>query len=244
MRIVTAASVAQRHTVRHAVGHARCNTGGVSHEVELRAAWQTHVSARTELLERLVVRHRERHRRYHGVAHVAWVIRHAIELAAGEAVADLDAVVAAAFYHDAVYEPTHPANERASARLARRDLASFETTGWHNSTPRPWTAARIDAVAAMIEGTDRHADPPDVDTAVLYDADLAVLAADVAGYDAYVTGVRAEYRHVNDDDWRSGRAAVLEAFLERAAIYATDTGRTRWEDRARANIASELASLS
>ena len=42
-------------------------------------------------------------------------------------------------------------------------------------------------------------------------ADLAVLGADVAGYDAYVTGVRQEYRHVDDATWREGRAAVLGA---------------------------------
>lgn len=71
--------------------------------------------ADTELLDRLLARHRERHRRYHGVAHVAWVVRHIDELASDELVRDHGAVIAAAFYHDAVYEPAHRANERASA---------------------------------------------------------------------------------------------------------------------------------
>jgi predicted metal-dependent HD superfamily phosphohydrolase len=209
----------------------------MSTDVELRAAWQAHVHPDADLLDRLLGRHRERHRRYHGTAHVRWVVRHVLELATVEPVDDLDAVVAAAFYHDAVYEPKHPANERASARLARRDLAAL-------GSPVPWDETRIGSVAAMIEGTATHLDPPDVDTAVLFDADLAVLGADVVGYDAYVTGVRAEYRHVADDDWRAGRAAVLEAFLERPAIYATDSGRRRWEARARANITGELAMLA
>jgi predicted metal-dependent HD superfamily phosphohydrolase len=55
--------------------------------------------------------------------------------------------------------------------------------------------------------------------------------------------VRAEYRHVTDDEWRIGRAAVLEGFLERPAIYSTPTARDRWETRARANLTAELASL-
>ena len=62
-------------------------------------------------------------------------------------------------------------------------------------------------------------------------------------YSTYVTGVRAEYRHVTDDEWRIGRAAVLEGFLERPTIYSTPTARDRWETRARANLTAELASL-
>ena len=146
--------------------------------------------------------------------------------------------MAAAFYHDAIYEPTHPANERASARLARRDLGAIA-----ESAGSRWTKARVEAIGTMIEGTNRHTDPPDLDTAVLYDADLAVLGADVAGYETYVTGVRAEYRHVTDDEWRTGRGAVLEAFLGRSAIYATATARAWWEERARANLTAELTTL-
>ena len=85
--------------------------------------WRRHVSTDTSLLTRLVGRHREKHRRYHTVAHVEAVVGAVIELDAQEPADDLGAVVAAAIYHDAVYEPASPANERASARLARRDLA-------------------------------------------------------------------------------------------------------------------------
>jgi predicted metal-dependent HD superfamily phosphohydrolase len=226
----------------------------VSHDLELRTAWQAHVCGDTELLDRLLARYRERHRRYHGVAHVAWVVRHIDELAFDEQVSDHGAVVAAAFYHDAVYEPAHRANERASARLARRDLTvvGTETTPSTEQSTEPsgapsagnWPAPRIEAVAAMIEATADHRDPPDIDTSVLFDADLAVLGADVAGYDAYVTGVRAEYRHVDEPDWQTGRATVLRGFLARPAIYATDAGRERWEVRARANLTAELATLT
>jgi predicted metal-dependent HD superfamily phosphohydrolase len=222
----------------------------VSHDLELRTAWQAHVCGDTELFDRLLARHRERHRRYHGVAHVAWVVRHIDELASDEPVRDHGAVVAAAFYHDAVYEPAHRANERASARLARRDLTAVGT-GTTPSTERSgvpsagnWPGLRIEVVAAMIEATADHRDPPDIDTSVLFDADLAVLGADVAGYDAYVTGVRAEYRHVAEPDWQTGRATVLRGFLARPAIYATDAGRERWEARARANLTAELATLT
>ncbi len=205
-------------------------------DVSLDQLWTVHVAPDPHLLGRLLARHRERHRRYHTATHVGWVIRHVDDLAAHEPLDHLDEVIAAAFYHDAVYEPAYPANERASARLAGRDL---DTLGWSPES--------IERVVAMIEATEHtaSADPGiDGDTAVLLDADLAVLGADPAGYAAYVTGVRQEYRHVDDDDWRTGRGAVLEQFLARPAIYRTPTGRARWEDRARANLAAELAALT
>ena len=204
-------------------------------ELELEVAWQRHVTTDRTLLDRLLARHREKHRRYHTAAHVAWVIRHVDELASVEPIDHLDEVVAAAFYHDAVYEPTYPANERASARLARRDLTSIG-----------WDADAVERVASMIEATEHGATGAGGatgDTAVLLDADLAILGADPAGYSTYVTGVRAEYRHVTDDEWRTGRAAVLEEFLDRPTIYSTPTARERWETRARANLAAELAGL-
>jgi predicted metal-dependent HD superfamily phosphohydrolase len=204
-------------------------------ELELEVAWQRHVTTDRMLLDRLLARHREKHRRYHTAAHVAWVIRHVDELASVEPIDHLDEVVAAAFYHDAVYEPTYPANERASARLAQRDLTSIG-----------WDADAIERVASMIEATEHgtiESGGVTGDTAVLLDADLAVLGADPAGYSTYVTGVRAEYRHVTDDEWRTGRAEVLEGFLERPTIYSTPTAHDRWETRARANLTSELASL-
>jgi predicted metal-dependent HD superfamily phosphohydrolase len=206
--------------------------------LELEVAWQQHVGADRRLLDGVLARHREKHRRYHTAEHVAWVIRHVVELAATERVEHLNEVVAAAFYHDAVYEPTYPANERASARLARRDL-----------TGAGWDAEAVERVAAMIEATEHHAtgvDVPEgaVDLAVLLDADVAILAADPAGYSTYVAGVRSEYRHLDDDEWRTGRAGVLQAFLDRPAIFVTDSGRSRWEERSRANLAAELADLS
>ena len=202
--------------------------------VALVDAWRFHVSDDTEPCNRLLGRYREKHRRYHTVDHLAAVVGHVLDLADHEQPPDLGSVVAAALYHDAIYEPASPAaaNERASARLARRDL---ERLGWGGE--------RIEHVATMIEGTSTHLDPPDIDTAVLFDADLAVLGADPERYAEYVEQVRSEYRHVADDDWRTGRAEVLRSLLDREAIYATEKGRERWEQAARSNITTEVSAL-
>ncbi|MFT6764864.1 MAG: putative metal-dependent HD superfamily phosphohydrolase [Candidatus Aldehydirespiratoraceae bacterium] len=208
----------------------RCHTGDVTDA--LLEAWQQHISTDTKLFDRLTSRHREKHRRYHRLEHVDNVVRHVRDLAVQESVDDLDAVVAAAMYHDAIYEPESPANERASGRLARRDLAKLA-----------WSEDRINSVVAMVEGTQDHTDPADIDTSVLFDADLAILGADESNYAAYVTAVRSEYRHLDDQEWVTGRADVVRSFISRPSIYATESGRSQWEDSAQRNLAAELVSV-
>ena len=155
-------------------------------EHELRAAWSRCVEDSHDawvLFDSLISRHREAHRHYHGVRHVTWVVRHVEELAAAEPVGDIAAVVVAAFFHDAVYDPRATDNEAASARLADRELAVL---GWDD--------VRRERVAAMVEATAMHDVPTETaietaiatDTAVLLDADLAVLGSDPASYQAYV----------------------------------------------------------
>lgn len=207
-------------------------------ELELRVAWEAHVATEPGWLDTLLELHRQPHRRYHGVRHVGWVVRHALDLGGTHAdrVDDLGAVVAAAFFHDAVYDPTRTDNEFASAALAQRALGELG-----------WAAPRIVAVAELVTATADHVAPSApgaaLDTAVLLAADLAVLAADPASYAEYVTGVRAEYAHVSDAEWAVGRGRVLHNFLERAAIFDPALGLDTWERRARGNIAAELAAL-
>ena len=207
-------------------------------DLELRIAWEQHVGtddAAKGWYESVVARHREPHRHYHDVRHVRWVVRQARALADGrDDLHDLGSVIAAAFFHDAIYDPTASDNEAASAVLATRALSEL---GWPDE--------RVARVGAMIEGTAEHRVDPTitVDTAVRYAADLGVLAADPAGYSDYVRNVRREYHHVSDADWASGRSAVLRSFLDRDVIYAPELGLDEWELRARANLVAELGAL-
>jgi len=187
------------------------------------------------VLAGLLDRHREPHRHYHTATHVEWVLRHIDELCEQAPPHDHQALLAAAFFHDAIYEPTaaQGANERNSADLAARALGSL---GWSDS--------RCAQVAAMIVATAGHKTASDDDTCVLLDADLAVLGADATAYAAYVNGVRSEYGHLDDDTWRVGRSAVLKGFADRPSIFVTESGRARWESRARANLVAELAALN
>jgi predicted metal-dependent HD superfamily phosphohydrolase len=196
-----------------------------------RPAW----TASDDALTRLLARYREPHRQYHSVAHLASVLTTAEELIDQLDVADPAAVRLALFFHDAIYDPRSATNEAASATLAREVLGALGQPG-----------TRVEVVAALVAATADHEPPPDVDptaAAIVLDADLAILSAGPAQYSAYLTGVRAEYGHVDDQAWRTGRSEVLRRLLARPVLYRTGPMRSR-EARARANLAAELTGLT
>jgi predicted metal-dependent HD superfamily phosphohydrolase len=207
-------------------------------EEELRDRWAADLGrerASATTLDGLLARYREPHRHYHTLPHVLRVLRTIDELLAKVRVADAAAVRLAAWYHDAVYDPTAVAgaNEAASAALARRDLRALVERG-----------RRVDDVVRLVLVTASHEPAPGLlDEVVVCDADLAVLAAEPAEYAAYAAGVRAEYAHVPEPEWRTGRAAVLSALQERPKLFHTELMHAR-EPAARANLAAELASLT
>ena len=210
-------------------------------EVELRRAWRrlagsahrAHPLADAEAaFESLLARHREPHRRYHTATHVMWVLRHLHELTvAGEGPADGAAAQLAALFHDAVYDPRAADNEARSAELA---VAAATALGW--------TTDRCSLVHRLVMSTAGHR-PADTDEAALIDADLAILGAAPGDYAAYARAVRAEYAHVAEDAWRTGRAGVLRGFAGMEHLYSTAHMRRTREARAFANIAAELATL-
>jgi len=206
-------------------------------ELELRVAWQRHLgtsAAAAEWFDTVLGAYRAEGRHYHGVRHVAWVVRHVVAIADDHPVGDLDATVAAAFFHDAIYEPARHDNESESAAMAERAVREI---GWPDGASGH--------VAAMVMATaDHDVAGADRDTAVLLAADLAVLAAEPARYAEYATAVRREYAHVGEGAWRDGRSAVLRSLLARPHLFAPELDLGEWERRARANLTSELASLT
>ncbi len=167
-------------------------------------------------------------RHYHDLHHLAEVLRHVEELLDPEDPAR-EAVLLAAWFHDAVYDG-HGEDEECSARLAETVLAG---------TP---VAAEV---ARLVRLTRTHRPAPDDHAGqVLCDADLAILAAEPDRYAAYVQGVRAEYVSLTEAEFAAGRAAVLRDLLAKPALFHTDLGRLRWEQAARARVAEELSELT
>jgi predicted metal-dependent HD superfamily phosphohydrolase len=204
-------------------------------EIEIRRAWRHAVGPAHEgYLDALLLRYGEPHRHYHTATHIMMVIRHLHDMAANAEHQPSPELVTAALYHDAIYDPRSADNETNSASLAARDLAEIG-----------WPGEQCEAVSAMVIATAGHltADDRVTDTSILLDADLAILGSEPHSYDAYVNGVRAEYDFVDDPDWRMGRGRILQGFLDRPRIFATRYMQERLEQRARANIEAELATL-
>jgi len=168
---------------------------------------------------------------YHNLSHLQDVLDHVDALR--HRARDLPALRLAAWFHDVIYDPRAADNEERSAAFAAaalRQLRAPEET--------------VTRVVALILRTKTHqADDADIDAQILLDADLAVLGAAPAEYDRYAAAIRREYAWVPQDDYRAGRARVLEGFLARPRIYATEPFFDRLEARARANLHRELAAL-
>ncbi len=179
----------------------------------------------------LLGRWAEPHRAYHDLAHLSEVLER-VDLLAAEADRP-DAVRLAAWFHDAVYDPTADDNEERSAHVAETSLTRLLLA-----------PDLVDEVTRLVQLTATHdvADD-DRDGAVLCDADLAVLAAGSVRYSSYVEGVRREYGHLDDATFADGRAQLLSSLLDRPALFRTAHGRSTWEQPARANITAELVRL-
>lgn len=184
------------------------------------------------IFDGLITRHDEPGRFYHRIEHVAAVLRALVELTN-----DLDPIlVATAFFHDAIYDPERSDNEAMSAELAATVLPAVRVPD-----------AAIAIITETINATSTHHVPANAIApelcATFLDADLSILGAFPQRYAWYTEAIRAEYHHLDDDTFRTGRTAVLRSFLDRDQLYFTDAGRTAWEDSARRNLTREIASL-
>ena len=183
--------------------------------------------------DELVARWSEPHRRYHTLDHLVRVLDGVDEF--GGYADDVAVVRYAAWFHDAVYDggAASADNEGLSARLAETELPAL-------GLPE----RRIAEVARLVRLTNGHvvADG-DRNGAVLCDADLAVLGGDVSAYRAYTHAIRQEYAEVPEEVFRPARVAVLRGLLELPNLFRTPLAVERYEHRARANLANEIAEL-
>lgn len=181
-------------------------------------------------------------RSYHSMSHVNCLL--SLLSTHRPLFADPDAVEAAIWFHDAIYDSRAkpPANELHSAAMAVSAL---------RDTVDP---DRLERIKVMIEATATHTvptaeqlgsnDPGHVqDAAMFLDMDLSILAADEKEYKEYEKGVRKEYQWVGAKEWKKGRGDVLRGFLERDKIYHSEVFRGLWEEKARGNLRDSLEEL-
>lgn len=171
----------------------------------------------------------EPQRHYHNQQHIAEC------LAEFEAARHLTqqpvAVELALWFHDAVYDPKAGDNEEQSAEMARNCLA---TTGLSGLTT---------TVAELVMATKSHVTAGDPDAALLVDVDLSILGQSEARFAEYEAQIREEYRWVPKLIFNSKRKEILQRFLDRPRIYATDYFAGRYEERARRNLEHSIREL-
>lgn len=202
--------------------------------VRLMAAYQVAPSEAYPPFDLLVAAHSAPDRHYHTLEHLAEMFRVVSRLA--PTTADPRAVQLAVWFHDAVYDPRAKDNEARSADLAV-DLLG----------PIGVPASTLERVVQLIRATahlSSDESPANADTAVLLDADLAILGAAEERYLRYAADIRREYGWLVGADFRAGRAAVLRRFLARPRIYWTPLMFEEGEQRARANLTAELEQLA
>lgn len=183
-----------------------------------------------DTLDALLERWSEPHRAYHSVTHLDAALTNLDEFEVDDT--DRDIVEWALWFHDAIYDATATDNEERSARLAEQQI--------DDHLPEDMVAE----VARLVRLTAGHlVAPGDRLGGIMIDVDLSILGAPADAYDKYTQGVRREYSHRSDDDFRDGRSTFLAGMLDREQIFNTQRGVELWEIRTRTNLVRELAVL-
>lgn len=177
-------------------------------------------------------------RAYHNLRHVEELLGWFAQVRdAGPGWQRPDDVLAALLFHDAIYEPLRSDNEARSAVFAGEQITALGL---------PCDAARV---SVLIEATARHGAAlpdgvEDADLAHFLDADMAILGALPARFDAYEQAIATEFAAVPADRFRAGRARFLQRVLALPRIYETEFFSSRLESAARANLTRASAALN
>jgi predicted metal-dependent HD superfamily phosphohydrolase len=193
-------------------------------------------AARDDVLARMSAR--DRH--YHGIDHLALLWGCHLRHGAGLSVCSPPwhrLIACAVAFHDAVYDPVRRDNETESAALWRAASPALE------AGEIDWVGGTILATADHLNAAPDPGMAPDAWQARLWmlDLDLTPLGAAKADFIANTGKLRAEYAHLDEAAWVTGRRGFLRGLSRRAVLFRTPVLAAAYEATARANQARELA---
>ena len=165
-------------------------------------------------------------RRFHNLHHIHDCLDRLDEVA--PLVIDRDAVEVALWFHDAVYQPSSPDNERRSAELF---LA-------YSCGADPVFRRRV---CGLILATRHHAAAHTNDRRFVEDIDLAGFAHPWDEFMREGDLLREEFAAQSDDQYYQGQVCFLGRLKRRPWFFTTDYFRDRYEARAQANLKRLLA---
>jgi predicted metal-dependent HD superfamily phosphohydrolase len=170
------------------------------------------------------------HRHYHNLRHIADCLAEfdsARHLAREPVALEL-----AIWFHDAIYDTHAQDNEEGSAELAKQRIA--EAAG---------SADWCKSVAALVLSTKVHEPTTHPDAPLLVAVDLSILGQAEERFQEYEAQIRREYEWVPGTTFAAKRAEILERFLARERLYATEHFFAKYESQARANLQDSLRKL-
>lgn len=177
-------------------------------------------------------RYAEPHRKYHTWKHITDGLT---ELSFIRNLADHPDEIAAAYYfHDAVYDPT----EKDSENVEMSVLLSVVVM---NQAQIP--SVRRSRITDLILVTNHTIEPTRNDEKIIVDIDLSILGKGRREFDEYERNIRLEYSWVEEQAFRSGRAGILERFLQRPRIYNTPYFQEKYESQAWDNLLRSINNL-
>jgi predicted metal-dependent HD superfamily phosphohydrolase len=193
----------------------------------------------------LIRRYKEPHRTYHNLEHIAHCLRQCERVR--RSLQNVNAVMFAIWYHDAIYDPKRNSNEEESSQLANRVMTEAELT-------EPVKQAVTGMIRASKHNRSGLISP---DCRFFLDIDLSILGSDPETYAVYEAQIQKEYSWVSEEDYRKGRADFLRKLLptqsvglkdqtnvvDQKNIFHTIFFREKYEDQAKENLAHTLELL-
>jgi predicted metal-dependent HD superfamily phosphohydrolase len=138
----------------------------------------------------------------------------------------------ALWFHDVVYNPEGKDNEEKSKEYALKVLSNL---GLNTKT--------LEQVGNLVLLTKHQVNPPTIDEKILLDIDLSIFGKSKEVFDEYEMNIRKEYSWATEKEFKGGRSKILQYFLNRDSIYATDYFKARYEMQARVNLERSLGNL-
>lgn len=165
------------------------------------------------------------HRYYHTLKHIDHCLKEFIQVR--DQISSPNEVEMAIWFHDYIYETKSQDNELRSAEAA---VAVAQKIGMREQS--------CSKIREMILAT-KHDVPTETlnrDTEILVDIDLSILGSSDSIFDQYEIDIRREYYWVEEKLFCEKRRSIIEHFLARPQIYATDYFKNKYEEEARRNL--------
>ncbi len=171
----------------------------------------------------------EKHRTYHNKTHLVELFKYFDKYKSN--LRTHNTLAFSIFYHDIIYNIWKQDNEEKSADYAVKALTKIRLP-----------VSVLEEIHQQIIATKTHK-ANDNDSKWFVDFDLAILGKSSEVYKNYAQLIRKEYKLIPNFMYKKGRKKVLQHFIDKPFIYATEEFKELYEHQAKQNLINELNSL-